>query len=313
MTNCLKTHRSKITHVGVLSTVILLSACGNGNNTVQINKPAPRVPDGSALTQVSSQCQQSTLCRTAVQAANALSASPESTCYRRESRESTQAQPFVNLTDSSTAHVSSAGFVSYALNNKDAPVTDAYSEIKAFASDSNNWPQAHEYQAFFEGVAQDTVRSAHWQASTDLNQLRVGDVLSWCKGKWCEGAQPDHESGYAGIVVGVDAVSASQVKAATSAFPADTQFWKVAVVDSSWRVHGSNHDQESAVIDKRHYGGNLHDARCQFNGGVGAGVVTLAQWQEAEMTRWAYLYFDTPDHKFSTHLSTLRVAFASPM
>ena len=169
------------------------------------------------------------------------------------------------------------------------------------------WPLAFTYYQYFTGTPDQT----YWTAGTQINQVQAGDIFVWCADGWCEGAANGKKSGDTGhIMVVLDAQPANYDDFETSqltgmqgnttyTIPEDgSLFMQLTVVDVSGDPHAilTNGDK-TLVQDLRTYSS---DADC-LSGGLGAGVIYVAQWTDSETgsTLYAELFNnDNPNNTF---------------
>ncbi|MCF2907492.1 hypothetical protein L1285_04065 [Pseudoalteromonas sp. DL2-H2.2] len=160
------------------------------------------------------------------------------------------------------------------------------------------------------------VSSDYWKAHQDLSELKSGDILAWCEGERCDPLSKKSQSGNTGHVMIVIAAKeifpkagaplADHIKDLTSKGQhgpdkmSDVKYWSVGVIDSSGSAHGSSFTAEKTfqlsneeyaleLIDNRFYGDlpKKYQPQCHVKGGLGAGVILLAQWHDGEQWRYA--------------------------
>ena len=305
--------------------IVLLSGCSDDSPVtppVTAEPPPTDIPpieDGAALANLPDDCHSSPLCRQAVNAANKLAATPKQTCYQSEASEQSSGSPSPEIdinADTPFAYVSGSGWLHYALNQAGATLFAATDEISAFSDPQYNWIRAHEYYLFFTQIATGETTSENWHADADLNELRVGDVLSWCLGKWCEGSDANGHGGHVSIVVSVEPTTREELASDAFFIPNNSKFWRIGIVDSHSSVHGNNSGETAQIKDLRHYGGSLHNGQCDINGGLGAGEIIVAQWNnDANERQWAYMLKDSINHHFFTAETYAKpqIAFGRPL
>lgn len=302
----------------------LVIACSDDDPVVDAPEPdTPVTPEPTeppeqvlSIPVIPEDCTNNSLCSFAANAANSIAGYPDNTCQISEASLVNQLSttPDIQLTDTPHAYASNSGWLSYALNQSGDSAVAAYTELQQFQEADLPWPRAYIYQQYFSALVDGVYTSDNFIADEDLNNLQAGHILSWCDEYWCGGRSVESfTTGYLGIVLNSIPVSVDQVDAILRHVPTTAEFFQVGVVDVSHRVHGNEYENDISVIDYRHDAGPLKDERCFQNGGLGAGVIILAQWLEGDTRRWAYALFNDENHFFSDSQSHghIELAFAA--
>ncbi len=273
--------------------------------------------NSDAVSPIPQDCKANALCRFAAETANRFANQPERTCFRSDTAvDVSESSPDIDLGEDLHAYTSAGGWLDFALRQADSGLETVYQEISALKESSIPWTRAYLYQEHFQKLSTGERTSSVLAGDTDLANLQTGDILAWCKRSWCDGTSTAGSTGYVAVVIDVTPIQRDQVKARLRTTPEDAQFWQVSVVDSSYRVHGSLFTDSLTVIDQRYHSGKLNHASCSLNGGLGAGVIILAQWEdERNEKQWGFLFFNEPNHFFRDSISygQVHVAFGRPL
>ena len=245
--------------------------------------------------------------------------------------------PNIDLTnpDSAYAKTDCSGWIDYALTEqaKDNRIASiAVDEINNYMAGlpengapgrSSIWPAASVYRDYFRNFTNSLRKNARkfsksWHGITDLHGLRPGDILAWCKSERCNPDSDKKQKGDTGhvmIVVAVNKLGHSKelVEAKTGAIPDNANnltFWLVGVVDSSAHAHGSSYMKGTQTFNINekvlHITDNraLTNSECSTPGGLGAGVIIVAQWQDEDgKTHWARAFANSAKYSLLTHAS----------
>lgn len=269
----------------------------------------------SAFTSI---CDTKALCHFAVEAANLFANHPVLTCYQSKShsQKTNESAPDIDLGTNPHAHTNEAGWLDFALRHSSTRLKEVYDEIASLKSPKDPWTPAYQYHNHFHQLATNQRTSTVLMGDEDLANLQSGDILSWCHKSWCEGKSAQGTSGYVGIVMGVTPIKRDHVVAHLGTVPQSAKFWQVAVVDSSPKLHGSQYSDTLTVVDHRRHTGTPQNTNCSQNGGLGAGAIILAQWENANQEKqWGYLFYNEANHFFSDNKSHehIRIAFGRPL
>lgn len=292
-------------------TVLLLSGCNDskdhivGTTPTTPDEPIITIPNAqTAIHPVSADCQSNSLCQFAADAANQLSQTPENTCYAFESRLVGQSSNTPNIAlnnENPFAFVSTSGWLHYALNQTGGNWAEALQEIDGHKEADTPWARSHVYHQLFTDLINGAQNSNLLHADNDINNLAPGDLLTWCEKSGCsDDVNEPTDTGYGGIVVHVEPVTMSNIEARLRLIPTNAAFFKVGIVSANHQVHGSLYSSTQQIADHRHQSGPLKNAACDQNGGLGAGAILLAQWQdEQNQLRWSFALYDNSNHQFN--------------
>ncbi len=228
----------------------------------------------------------------------------------------------------------------------------AYCEIVNLSYNKiGQYPKAFVYQKHFDDLADPSsgVTSDNWSAGKDIGEIQAGDILAWCLNEFCQETPPSkrdgHDSGHIMLVLAATQLSTTE----NSDILTDTfikhvdyhdniEYFMLAVVDSSSVEHTSDISfgiggETLTVLDSRiKYGDMTHDdfitKQCKRNGrintkpgaygGLGSGVIFIAQWQENDEYGYSmhfstsYSFKDTTTVYHSTNKrQTVNMAYAT--
>ncbi len=298
----------------------LVSGCSDDNDTPVVVAPEPTpeptepAPARLAVKPVPVNCSSNELCNYAVTVANQFSDKPDNTCYIKElsvdGQEEMQAD--IQLDGAIQAYVSNSGFMQHLLIQAGGASQAGYQELEQQNLDGFPWPLSFQYQSYFKSLHDGNETSGSWAGLQDISEVQAGDVLAWCVGDWCSGesALRDLDTGHVALVVDSEPVSPEQIESRTTGIPETASFYQVAVVDASDEVHSSIFSDAFTVEDRRHQSGRLKHASCHYNGGIGAGVLWLAQWQESGQTYWSVAYHNEANYDFHNANSSSELKLA---
>lgn len=214
------------------------------------------------------------------------------------------------------ARTDCSGWVTHVIQktatNQGGRFTDAYNELtKAFG----NQPKASAYRYHFANA---TTNSA-WSGFQDLSRMGPGDVLAWCFDDYCDKdtnpAHPTSDTGHVMIVLAIDQLTSPNTPTDNIGTQNNLTYWQIAVADASSIPHGSSDKERDEVfgfwpnsllvVDKRTYGSNEGPATpnnpCKAKGGVGLGVIVLAQWEGSTpgTFHWGLVFQDYSENTFT--------------
>lgn len=272
----------------------------------------------SAVSGATQLCDDRVLCHFAIDVANRFANHPKQTCYQPEAQSHALGlqSPDIDLGENLHARTGAAGWVAFALSQNTPQTQKLYDELSALNPAGSPWTPAYLYHNHFQQLANGEKTSTVLKGGDDLANLQAGDILSWCNRGWCDGSSTAGDSGYVAIVVDVVPINRSEIVAHLKTTPDTAQFWRVTVVDSSHQVHSSHLSETHHVVDHRIHASSPHHNECSINGGLGAGAIFLAQWEDTNNQRqWGHLFFNDPNHAFkaSSFHPSFRVAFGRPL
>ncbi len=303
----------------------------------------PITDDGEKSTTFDAVCNDNLLCEFAINAVDILKKAETDddphTCYCHEDEcpgnQNTGGGFDIDLdSDSPEVQTDCSGWATFALDSMASTnnaYQAAYSELTAFQQEYKNdfpkisgstWPKAFIYRNFFAGLVAGTTSNS-WNGFQDLSELTAGDVLAWCFDDLCD---PDTtttisgDTGHVLIVIAVEEIQEDDVHADHSNVGDGAQYWRVGVVDSSSVPHGSSDKDTDEVFEladgntlqifdsRRQYGDHPY-GDCTSKGGLGSGIIVLAQWEEDGKLNWAKTFHDIHNNTFATSHTSFEIAF----